>query len=109
MRWFFILLFLAIALAAGTAPLWWKPMIPLLGHPPKSLDKLSTYITAVSALLTVVAGLAGILFKDKESSKPEAGPTGGGSIIKGNVNVQNGDFVGRDKTTINYQDQDKQA
>jgi len=97
MRWFFMILFLVVALAAGTAPLWWKPMIPLLGHPPKQLDKLSTYITAVSALLGVVVGLAGLLFKDQESPKPEAKATVGGSVVKGNVSVKGGDFVGRDK------------
>jgi len=106
MRWLIIILFFAVAVAAGTAPLWWNPLQPYLGPPPHSLASLATWISAVAALLGVIATVIGHLAKGEGSAEPTRQIVQG-SVVKGNVSAQ-GDFVGRNKITIGQGESKKQ-
>jgi hypothetical protein len=69
-------------------------------------QRTSLLVPAIEALLRANTALSsqldGLLTRYQNATRP-AGPsinTGGGAYIGGNVSVTNGEFVGRDKTTV---------
>lgn len=95
MRWFLVIVFFAIAVAAGTTPLWWEL---LGGTQPERLSLLATLVSAIAGLLGVAVAVIGHFAKGNGRQLLTRQPPGG-SIFHDKVTA-GGDVIGRNKTTV---------